>query len=72
MIGKMIVQKVKMSHVTTKVTSQSLVVLSVRHHCAGYLTQKSPKRSRDRDYEALKPDRNVVHSSLRYICRETL
>ena len=73
MIGKNDkLQKVKNVTCVYKVTSQSLVVLPIRHHCTGYLTQKSPKRSRDCDYIAVKLDRNIIHSSLRHIHRQTL
>ena len=73
MIGKNDkVQKVKNVTCVYKVTSQSLVVLPVRHHCTGYFAQKSPQRSRDRDYVALKSDRNIIHRCLRYIWRQTL
>ena len=55
-----------------KVTSQSLVVLSIRHHYTGYPTHDPPKRSRDYDHIVLKSTRNVFYSGLRNISCQAL
>ena len=72
MIGKN--DKYKNQNVTCvyKATIQSLVVLSIRHHCMGYPTQEPPKRSWDSNYIMLQSDRNIINGRLWYVRRETL